>query len=258
MDANLLSILEEIASHLEKISSLFLQLTKHVRLQEKVLCQAAVAPPLTEEEIQMLRVPAEENPDLYDAILSVKKVECQAAVVPPLTEEEIQTLRVPAEENLDFYGAILSVKKAFMEGEMPMLRPPWEEYPCLYDAMMSRQKEPEAVCMAMTEEAYQAMLKEKKEHQEAATTPVLLQAKKSRPDYNNRNWPSPTTKRFAKHVATYRLENPESIKTHQDALNFLASIAKISVDDLLKISMGQYQEKHVSWTVPEYGTHPFR
>jgi hypothetical protein len=83
---------------------------------------------------------------------------------------------------------------------------------------------------------------------------VILQLKPKRPDYNHKNWPSPRTKRFAKQIAN-RVEYSgsmmaKSIKTHQDALNYLAKNAKISVDTLLEMNDFQYKMAHAPWMLP--------
>jgi hypothetical protein len=72
---------------------------------------------------------------------------------------------------------------------------------------------------------------------------------KPKPDYNNPRWPSPRTKRFAKHIATHSGKDPKTIKTHESALEFLAQRAKISVDALLKMEMRDYQTAHAPWSI---------
>ena len=75
-------------------------------------------------------------------------------------------------------------------------------------------------------------------------------AAKPKPDYNHPFWPSPKTKRFAKHIAKHSGKtDPKSIKTHEDALEFLAQWPKISVDDLLKMSMRDYQNAYACWSI---------
>ena len=73
---------------------------------------------------------------------------------------------------------------------------------------------------------------------------------KPKPNYNHHFWPSPTTKRFARHVAKHSGKDPKTIKTHEDALEFLAEKAKLSVDDLLKMSIKSYQSAHEPWSLP--------
>ena len=72
---------------------------------------------------------------------------------------------------------------------------------------------------------------------------------KPKPKYNHHFWPSPTTKRFAKHIAKYAGKDPKAIKTHEDALNFIAKRAKISVETLLGYSIKQYQSSFEPWSL---------
>jgi len=75
------------------------------------------------------------------------------------------------------------------------------------------------------------------------------EVKAKRPNYNHPNWPSPTTKRFAKHVAKYAHKDPKAIKTHEEALEFIAKRAKISVETLLNMSLKDYQTAHEPWSL---------
>jgi len=75
------------------------------------------------------------------------------------------------------------------------------------------------------------------------------EVKAKRPNYNHPNWPSPTTKRFAKHVAKYAGKDPKAIKTHEEALEFIAKRAKISVETLLNMSLKDYQTAHEPWSL---------
>jgi hypothetical protein len=72
---------------------------------------------------------------------------------------------------------------------------------------------------------------------------------KPKPNYNHPNWPSPITKRFAKHIANYAGKDPKTIKTHEDALEYIAKRAKISVDTLLDYSIKQYQLTFEGWSL---------
>ena len=74
--------------------------------------------------------------------------------------------------------------------------------------------------------------------------------KYKRPNYNHHFWRSPTTKRFAKHIAKHSDKDHKTIKTHEEALEFLAKKAKLSVDDLLKMSIKDYQSAHEPWSLP--------
>lgn len=92
---------------------------------------------------------------------------------------------------------------------------------------------------------------------------------KPKPDYNHPNWPSPITKRFAKHLAKHsglrspwHSHDPKAIKTHEDALEYIAKRVNISVENLLGWTMKQYQTTYDPWTLvkgPNYfhtGTAP--
>ena len=79
---------------------------------------------------------------------------------------------------------------------------------------------------------------------------------KPKPNYNHPNWPSPITKRFAKHLAKHSglrspwySHDPKSIKTHQDALEYIAKRVNISVENLLGWTMKQYQTTYDPWTL---------
>jgi len=80
---------------------------------------------------------------------------------------------------------------------------------------------------------------------------------KPKPNYNHHFWPSPTTKRFAKHLAKlsglrspWVSQDPKTIKTHEDALEYIAKRAKISVETLLGYSIKQYQTSFEPWSLP--------
>ena len=81
---------------------------------------------------------------------------------------------------------------------------------------------------------------------------------KPKPNYNHPNWPSPITKRFAKHLAKHsglrspwRRHDPKTIKTHEDALEYIAKRVNISVETLLGWTMKQYQTTYEPWTLVE-------
>ena len=75
---------------------------------------------------------------------------------------------------------------------------------------------------------------------------------KPKPNYNHPNWPSPITKRFAKHLAKHSGKtDPKTIKTHQDALEFIAKRANVSVETLLKWTINHY------WTLVQGSSHHF-
>lgn len=129
----------------------------------------------------------------------------------------------------------------------------------------------EGLCMALTEEQYQEMMKAEAKAAPAEplsasvaapvpdTTPVCcVDCGKPKPNYNHPNWPSPITKRFAKHLAKHsglrspwRRHDPKTIKTHEDALEYIAKRVNISVENLLGWTRKQYQTTYVPWTLVE-------
>lgn len=83
---------------------------------------------------------------------------------------------------------------------------------------------------------------------------------KPKPNYNHPNWPSPITKRFAKHLAKHSGrpgQDPKTIKTHQDALEFIAKRANVSVETLLKWTINHYQSFSEPWTLVKGGSQHF-
>jgi len=77
---------------------------------------------------------------------------------------------------------------------------------------------------------------------------------KPKPNYNHPNWPSPITKRFAKHLAKHSSrpgQDPKPIKTHEDALEYIAKRGNISVETLLQWTMKHYQSFSEPWTLVE-------
>jgi hypothetical protein len=77
---------------------------------------------------------------------------------------------------------------------------------------------------------------------------------KPKPNYNHPNWPSPITKRFAKHLAKHSGrpgQDPKSIKTHEDALEYIAKRGNISVETLLQWTMKHFQSFSQPWTLVE-------
>jgi hypothetical protein len=70
--------------------------------------------------------------------------------------------------------------------------------------------------------------------------PVSQQETLPKPDYTHKFWPSPRPKLFAKACAP----EMKSMK-HQDALEFLANRAEITVNDLLKIDPNTYIQRHM-------------
>jgi hypothetical protein len=95
---------------------------------------------------------------------------------------------------------------------------------------------------------------------EPATTRIsCVGCGKPKPNYNHPNWPSPITKRFAKHLAKHsgwHKQDPKSIRTHEDALEYIAKRSNISVETLLQWTMKHYQSFSEPWTLVE-GPHKF-
>ena len=141
----------------------------------------------------------------------------------------------------------------------------------------------EGLCVALTEEQYQAMPKAEAPPLPSspppspilvpdqptecgvggcidcpAVEPVAKPVAKPKPNYNHPNWPSPTTKRFARHLATHSgfrspwlSQDPKTIRTHQDALEYIAKRSNISVETLLQWTMKHYQSFSEPWTLVE-------
>lgn len=81
-----------------------------------------------------------------------------------------------------------------------------------------------------------------KEAEHAAPAAVeaveALAPKPAKPNYKHPLWPSPRPKLFAKALSF-------KIKKHEDALEYLAQRAKITVEELLKMDPETYAEKHM-------------
>ncbi len=121
----------------------------------------------------------------------------------------------------------------------------------------------EGLCMALTEEQYKEMFglpadlvpDEPKVCGAAGCIECPAAEAKPKPNYNHPNWPSPITKRFAKHLAKHsglrRSQDPNAIRTHQDALEYIAKRSNISVETLLQWTMKHYQSFSEPWTLVE-------
>jgi hypothetical protein len=93
---------------------------------------------------------------------------------------------------------------------------------------------------------------------ECPAADAVPQEAKPKPNYNHPNWPSPITKRFAKHLAKHSglrspwvSQDPKSIRTHEDALEYIAKRSNISVETLLQWTMKHYQSFSEPWTLVE-------
>lgn len=82
-----------------------------------------------------------------------------------------------------------------------------------------------------------------------APAPAPEAKAKAKPDYKNKNWPSPRPKLFAKSCAPHL-----KFKKHQDALEFLAQRAKMTVENLLKMRPNTYILEYMGGmkNAPEY------
>ena len=124
----------------------------------------------------------------------------------------------------------------------------------------------EGLCMALTEEQYKEMFglpadlvpDEPKVCGAAGCIECPAAEAKPKPNYNHPNWPSPITKRFAKHLAKHSglrspwlRQDPNAIRTHQDALEYIAKRSNISVETLLQWTMKHYQSFSEPWTLVE-------
>ena len=83
-------------------------------------------------------------------------------------------------------------------------------------------------------------------HVEEVADDLASVAAKSKPDYKHALWPSPRPKLFAKACAP-----KQKFAKHQDALEFLAKRAKMTVDELLELHPSKYAENYMR-EVPEY------
>ena len=128
-----------------------------------------------------------------------------------------------------------------------------ESTPTPLPGIVEAQPSTDGLCEVWTVEASG----EKASGTEEAELPDQLMASsppeaKPKPNYNHPNWPSPITKRFAKHLAKHSGKtDPKTIKTHQDALEFIAKRANVSVETLLKWTINHY------WTVVQGSSHHF-
>jgi len=86
----------------------------------------------------------------------------------------------------------------------------------------------ELVCMSMTGE----------EQTEWRALPELIvtEVAAKRPNYNHHHWPSPRAKRIANTI----LQSAKPIRKHEDAIQYLADRAGITVEHLLTMSSQEY------------------
>lgn len=162
----------------------------------------------------------------------------------PMKEEVKEEVK---EETLNFLRSIL----------VPPSRPcllvesPSTALPGLEEAEPSS-SQTEGLCMALTGEQVQQM--QQAEAMPETTRVSCVGCGKPKPDYNHPNWPSPITKRFAKHLAKHSGrpgQDPKTIRTHEDALEYIAKRGNISVETLLQWTMKHYQSFSQPWTLVE-------
>jgi len=82
-----------------------------------------------------------------------------------------------------------------------------------------------------------------------------------KPEYNHRRWPSPRAVRFAKALAADSYRKPDQM-THVEALQCLAAHARLTVDELRRMTPTDYLAKHMGPNAqlklkPVYGS-PFK
>ena len=168
--------------------------------------------------------------------------------LPPIKEED-------KERGLNFLRSLLVAPSR----PCLLVESPTSALPGIVEAEASS-SQTEGLCMALTEAQYQEMMKAEAEAPPVPdTTPVCcVDCGKPKPNYNHPNWPSPITKRFAKHLAKHsglrspwHSQDPKTIKTHEDALEYIAKRVNISVENLLGWTMKQYQTTYDPWTLVE-------
>ncbi len=105
--------------------------------------------------------------------------------------------------------------------------------------------------MRAVEKAHEDEMRAVEEHHKREMeTEEVCYTKAPKHNYNHPLWPSPKTKRFALHIAANSgTTPPKTIKTHAEALDFLAQRANISVKYLLNIDLKTYQERYARWSI---------
>jgi hypothetical protein len=193
-----------------------------------------------------------------------------AVVCPPQIKEEVK------EETLNFLRSILVAPSR----PCLLVESPSTALPGIVEAEPSS-SQTEGLCMALTEEQYKEMFGADLQPPIVPDQPKVcgtagcidcpavepvpdtkqvccVGCGKPKPNYNHPNWPSPITKRFAKHLAKHSglrspwvSQDPKAIRTHEDALEYIAKRANISVETLLQWTMKHYQSFSVPWTLVE-------
>jgi hypothetical protein len=163
--------------------------------------------------------------------------------LPPIKEED-------KERALNFLRSMVAPSRPCLLVESPST-----VLPGIVEAEASS-SHTEGLCMALTGEQVQQMQQAEAVAQPSAGEPAP--EAKPKPNYNHPNWPSPITKRFARHLAKYSglrspwlSQDPKAIRTHQGALEYIAKRSNISVETLLKWTMKHYQSFSEPWTLLE-------
>jgi predicted nucleic acid-binding Zn-ribbon protein len=211
------------------------------------------------KSVEALRFPTQKlmasNPELFAG-----EARGTSSPRPPHIIRLPQVKEEDTERALKFLKALVAPSRPCLLVESPSTALP---------GMEEAEPSTEGLCMALTEEQYKEMFGADLPPLPASPPPsppivpdqpkvcgaagcidcAPLEAK-PKPDYKNPRWPSPKTKRFAKHIAKHTGKvDPKTIKTHQGALEFLANWPKISMDDLLKMEMRDYQKAYAPWSL---------
>ena len=207
------------------------------------------------------------NPELFggEALPSVKREPMPPAVIrlkEPVSEEERAKLVVALKSLVPRYCGLVEESKAL---------------PGIVEALPSTQ----GLCMALTKVEHDEVMKAGAKQPLPPSPPAspvpdqptvcgtggcidcppVAKPVAKRSNYNHPNWPSPITKRFAKHLAKHSGtpgHDPKAIKTHQDALEYIAKRANVSVETLLKWTINHYQSLSEPWTLVKGGSQHFQ
>lgn len=197
--------------------------------------------------VEALRFPTQKlmasNPELFggEALGSSSPKPPAIIRLPPVKEEDKKGLVGALKSLVPLYCGLVE-----------------ESTPTPLPGIVEAQPSTDGLCEVWTVEASG----EKASGTEEAELPDQLMASsppeaKPKPNYNHPNWPSPITKRFAKHLAKHSTWHPKTIKTHEDALEFIAKRANISVETLLTYPIKYYQTTCAPWTLAQGGSQHF-
>ena len=197
--------------------------------------------------VEALRFPTQKlmasNPELFGGEARGTSSPSPPAIIrlPPVKEEDKKGLVGALKSLVPLYCGLVE-----------------ESTPTPLPGIVEAQPSTDGLCEVWTVEASG----EKASGTEEAELPDQLMASsppeaKPKPNYNHPNWPSPITKRFAKHLAKHSTWHPKTIKTHEDALEFIAKRANISVETLLTYPIKYYQTTCAPWTLAQGGSQHF-